>query len=407
MKINVVDSIMGSGKSQFAIQMMNEVNDNNYIYITPYLDEVGRIKTNCSNREFFEPNECKENRIYSKSKSFKELMKHNKDIATTHSLFKLIDEEAEQMLEATSYTLILDEVMDVVQQIPIAKADIKILFNDIKALVVDENNTIIITEVGEEYLKSKGGKFSEFIHMAKLKRLFLFEDVVILWEFPVDVFKYFKEVYILTYLFDGQIQKYFFDFYNITYEKFIVLKNEQGYYLSEYNSEVDKERKNFLKNKIEIYEGKLNDIAESDTALSYNWYDKAKSMTKEMVSNNIYNYFKNLKQVKSNDCLWTCFKEHKIEVKSYKKAFIAHNIRATNEYSNTHTLAYAVNRYISPYLIKYFKSKEIEVNQDIYGLSEAIQWVWRARIRNNENISIYIPSKRIRNLFIKWLNNEI
>ena len=96
-----------------------------------------------------------------------------------------------------------------------------------------------------------------------------------------------------------------------------------------------------------------------------------------------------------------------LEVKRLKRAFIPHNLRATNEYSNTHSLAYGVNRYISPYLIRYFKTKDINVNQDIYAISEMVQWIWRSRIRNGESISIYIPSSRRRKLFIKWLNNEL
>jgi len=39
-------------------------------------------------------------------------------------------------------------------------------------------------------------------------------------------------------------------------------------------------------------------------------------------------------------------------------------------------------------------------------LSELIQWVWRSAIRDGNSINIYIPSSRMRNLFIEWLNNE-
>lgn len=40
MKLNVIDSIMGSGKTSWAIDKMNNDNKNNYIYITPFLSEV-------------------------------------------------------------------------------------------------------------------------------------------------------------------------------------------------------------------------------------------------------------------------------------------------------------------------------------------------------------------------------
>ena len=38
-KFTVIDSLMGSGKTQYIIGKMNEVEDDKkYIYITPYLD---------------------------------------------------------------------------------------------------------------------------------------------------------------------------------------------------------------------------------------------------------------------------------------------------------------------------------------------------------------------------------
>ncbi|MCY8098196.1 hypothetical protein MOB81_19175, partial [Bacillus atrophaeus] len=35
------------------------------------------------------------------------------------------------------------------------------------------------------------------------------------------------------------------------------------------------------------------------------------------------------------------------------------------------------------------------------------QWIWRSSIRNNDSISIYIPSRRMRSMFIDWLNNDL
>lgn len=53
-KITVVDSIMGSGKTSAMINHINSHSENNYIFITPFLAEVQRIKdsticyTHCS-----------------------------------------------------------------------------------------------------------------------------------------------------------------------------------------------------------------------------------------------------------------------------------------------------------------------------------------------------------------------
>ena len=46
--ITVVDARMGRGKSSAAIRYMNRYKDSKrFLYITPYLDEVGRICERC------------------------------------------------------------------------------------------------------------------------------------------------------------------------------------------------------------------------------------------------------------------------------------------------------------------------------------------------------------------------
>ncbi|MGO4375870.1 hypothetical protein AB4Z21_35020, partial [Paenibacillus sp. MCAF20] len=53
-KITVVDSVMGSGKSSWAIQHMNDEQNasERFIYITPINTEVDRIKAACPGRDF-------------------------------------------------------------------------------------------------------------------------------------------------------------------------------------------------------------------------------------------------------------------------------------------------------------------------------------------------------------------
>ena len=84
MKINIVDSIMGSGKTSYFIKKMNEDDENNYIYITPYLNEIKRIKQSVTTKRFYEPN----NYGNGKQDNLHELIIKNKNIASTHALFK-------------------------------------------------------------------------------------------------------------------------------------------------------------------------------------------------------------------------------------------------------------------------------------------------------------------------------
>jgi len=54
----------------------------------------------------------------------------------------------------------------------------------------------------------------------------------------------------------------------------------------------------------------------------------------------------------------------------------------------------------------YFEDRRITVHEDLYALSEMIQWIWRSRIRDELPIKVFIPSERMRSLFVRWLNSS-
>ena len=80
--------------------------------------------------------------------------------------------------------------------------------------------------------------------------------------------------------------------------------------------------------------------------------------------------------------------------------------RATNDYGDRLALAYCVNRYPNPFFEQFFSKRNVVIDQDKFALAEMIQWIWRSAIRNYKPITIYIPSERMRVLFMKWLNDE-
>ena len=97
---------MGSGKTSWSIQHINRNVFDNFLYITPFLDEVNRIIKN-SNRDFKPPI----NKGNGKLDSINELLACQSDIASTHELFKHLDEESRENIKQGHYTLILDEAV--------------------------------------------------------------------------------------------------------------------------------------------------------------------------------------------------------------------------------------------------------------------------------------------------------
>ena len=62
--------------------------------------------------------------------------------------------------------------------------------------------------------------------------------------------------------------------------------------------------------------------------------------------------------------------------------------------------------FLNPIIKQFFIDKGVSVEEENFALSEMLQWIWRSAIRNNEKINIYIPSKRMRDLLLNWLDNE-
>jgi len=395
--IKIIDSIMGSGKTSYAIQKMNKDHENNYIYITPFLSEVQRIKDQCKERKFYEPI----NYGVGKLDSLHKLVLENRNIASTHSLFRTSTEITKQLIKSNDYILILDEVMDVVEEVPLKKDDLKIL-KETNLITVEEYGLVLWNEDKLEYQT----QYDYIKNMCINKCLFMVNNVLLMWTFPVDIFNAFKEVYVMSYLFDAQVQRYYYDLYNIEYTYYCIKKENNLYELINKN-ELHTDNKLLIKSKIHILEDSINNIGENKYSLSSSWFKKQDNAPLlNQMKNNILNYFKNKLKSKSKYNAWTTFKSSKSKLsgEGYTNGFISINSRATNEYGHKNALAYCANIFLNPILKQFFVDRGINVKEDNYALSELIQWIWRSAIRNNEDIDIYIPSSRMRNLLIEWLN---
>jgi hypothetical protein len=84
--------------------------------------------------------------------------------------------------------------------------------------------------------------------------------------------------------------------------------------------------------------------------------------------------------------------------------FIPSNAKATNDYQRVAAVAFLCNTYHHPVIKAYFESMGVPVYEDLYALSQMLQWIWRSRIRCDEPIHAFIPSERMRGLLKRWLN---
>lgn len=470
-KIIVIDALMGSGKSTYIIdEIINKqilhidesikvltdcgvysdkdlkkysVATTNFICIVPLLDEIERYKSQINNTEIFEPEKSKGNG--SKRDHLKELIKQRKNIVTTHQLINTIDEEILELLKVLDYTLIIDEEFHVVEPYKkISSKGLELLYAN-KLLSKDDKGFLIWNPKDDD----REFEYDETKRLCNFHCLMECQSdnkkALVIWNFPYLFFKYFKKIYIATYLWNGSIQKAYFDLHNIHYQHKTLLNGK----LVDYNQSLEADRRNNLKKLITIYDGKYNSIGNPvignkgrpSHPLSDNWYKKqykeysndiikkseAKKEDKEYnatnllkeLQNYLYNIFHNEFKADQKSIMWTCFKGNKgdnpqkdkfrlaLSGKGYTKSFVPCNAKGTNIYCQRYNLAYLIDMVCNPIVIRFFEKHNISIDEDLYSLSLMLQWIWRSRIRNSEKINLYVPSWRMRKLLNDWLDNKI
>lgn len=403
--IYVCDALMGSGKSTAAITYMLEHPDKKFLYITPYNDEVKRIVTGCAAREFHEPKELPQ---FGKSKVLHTawMMKHGWNIASTHQAFLRYQPEFIQQIKDAHYTLLIDENLSPMQKIPINPSYMRAA----KAAGYIEE-----TEQGVLRLKNPNdcGEFDE-----NLFQLMQTHDLIVVgngrqqksyyWILPPEFLMAFDDVIIMTYLFEGQGLYTMLQMYKISFQYVGIERDELSgisrfstseFFVPSYVSD--------LPSMIKIVDNvKMNAIGDGYYGLSKTKYLSGE-VDLDAMKRHVSNYFKNQCGVPAEQRMWSTFKgyEDTLSGNGYASRFRPCNLRAVNTEDQCKAMAYLINLFVNRGQAMFFQSKGVDANDDLYALSTMIQWIWRSAIRRGEQVEIYLPSSRMRDLLDGWMGD--
>ena len=402
--IKICDAIMGSGKSESAIHYMNTNPDKPFVYITPYLDEATRIRDGCPDRIFFEPQDTLKDFSFSKLEHTRYLLKAGVNIATTHAAFRSYTVDMLDAITEHGYTLIVDEAVEVFREAEYNTGDIQVLEEAGYIVKSDEICGYVCT--GKEYT---GSRLRDLFDMLRCQNLIPVEKPkggvqYYYWSIPSDVLAAFPETIVLTYLFEAQEFSYFMKMNGFEY-KYIGIHYEDGVYSFADEPDYIPPYVGDIASKLHIfYNSKLNSVGKNRNALSSNWLKSHKD-EKAVLKKNIYNFVRYYNKSKGADVMWSTFKGSikSLQGLGYTNGFVPFNKKATNEYMDKTVLAYCVNVFASPQKVKFFRRFGVTYNEDGFALSNMIQWIWRSAIRNGEEVTIYIPSRRMRELLEKWI----
>ena len=387
--ITVYDAIMGSGKTSYIIQYMNDNPHLRFIYITPNLAECDRIAKACPQLDFKHPSDERGTKL----QDLQRLVECECNIVSTHATLSNFTAKTLELVQNRNYHLILDEAIEPCTEYPLKASDIQLLL-DSKRVTVDEDGMTLVwlTEPPE-----RGSKFYHEFNLIENGNLILFDfngskanKKVFIWEMTKGLFESFLSVTILTYQFEGSLLRTYF--------------NLQGIDFTLDTKTLDKGVK--VGHLITIYEGDDLNFIKNQKGLASSL--KSDKETCKKLGNHMYNYFRNKRKARSEDILWTTFKEASkfVKGKGFAKGFVVHNQKATNRYADKTTLAYGLNLFMPVPIKRYLESRGGEVKEDLWSLNEMLQWIFRSGIRKGKAIHIYIPSERMRGLLKEWLKSH-
>ena len=150
---------------------------------------------------------------------------------------------------------------------------------------------------------------------------------------------------------------------------------------------------------------KLNDIGKDKYSVSQKWFNDHKyDGLVDKLRRNTTNFFRNITSSSTTDNLWTTYEEFREEIKEkgFTKSFIQLSSDSEKDYSDRIYLAYLANNFYPATMQNTFDISEAQ-----YAISELLQFMFKSALSKGNEIWIYIPSKRMRNLLIEWIEKDL
>lgn len=448
-KIAVVDAPCGAGKTEWAISYMNAHPKDAFIFVTPFLSEVERIKRGTT-AVFYDPQHYHRTDLLggvagskTKLEDFNDLLAGGRNIVTTHTTFTNANSETISILQDNSYHLILDEAVDVLLPLNdlidsanyrVNKKNVKLMLDN-NIIAIDENCRVRWTGGPQPIDGEERHSFCEVQRHAENGNLLLIDGKFFIWEFSPEVFHAMESITILTYQLEGSFLCPYMQLHGMSYDKLSVSGSYgAGFELSPYVVDIAQRVK--WKQLITIYQDeKISNVG----SLSATWYrsyvrEHSKSHEASELRRALRRFFLAVK-AKPYDIMWSCPKDSRNSIApgGYKlireltddekqgrtqvqqdeyidsnglRCWVASNARATNSYSDRHALAYMLNLNPNPEIAKYFGKHGGALSRDTYAIAGLIQWIWRSAIRKGEPITLFLPSPRMQKLFTEWLDGK-
>lgn len=437
-KVEVLDRIMGSYKTQAMIQWMKESSDS-FIYVTPLLSEVEARVGEEDGLDIYFPTICKVHTT--KGQSLLALLKGGGNIATTHSMYSQLTSEHLAHIRDSGYIVICDEMIESIA--PIDHVDCLNLMESGNITIDDLTGQVLWTgTVLDKYRSFKHKCDRGLVFASKAKT----GSYVITTQLPLTLITAARRFILCTYRFEGSVLERFFTLKGIPNVPFTDIPEDRFRKVDKKHisslvkiigsaTQLKKVRKHKLTTTWWRSAGvdEVNDVGKLITALGKQhavspqllcWCVPKENVVKVRPDRgrsyaNILVQSRYKSGANSDDFEWIdedddmgAIEPRKIRRKfseqemANKRCYLPCNSIATNLYANRKYMLHFQNRYAHMTVKNYLHASGVPIDDDHFALSEFLQWLWRSCIRNDETVYVCIGSKRMQDLFEAWLEED-
>lgn len=434
----VFDAPPGQGKSSMALEREKRTANNQpNIYFVERVSEIGRYIAECVHLE----TPVKSLQCETLTESLLALLKRGKSIVTSHALLSNMTVEHWYEVAKHGYKYVIDEAITEVRKV------LEVRSSDIEKLIDDGYLEVI--EIGE-YSYVKVTKKEGYEKHQKLLKLIQTGQTklqgesskkgrdctyVLVWGIHPETFLSARAIEILTYQSEGSFLHKYLEMLGIEIKKMSVVNSEIVPYRYQDGAAYRK--------LITVHNGKQNDFAVTrgdrlDSGLTSTWYgkgkDKQSKKRRKKVQSALLSVYREWRRkfgCNQETFAFTCPEKAKLDVvykefygvKLHKKhqAFkaqsrksepdydvrkvtsIPQNTRGVNEYKHKQFMAYMCNTYPLQPIQAAFAQEGLPVDNGDYALNQLIQWLFRGCVRASQPMTVFIPNRRMRHLFLRWL----
>jgi hypothetical protein len=444
-KTRVVDAPMAAGKTTKLIKWIKEVHSYHpVIVLVERNSEVDRLKEALGDLVVSIKDEA-ENRGSRKIDVLNEHVADGNTVVSTHALMEYWDEGFLENVQFHKYELVIDESLShVLEPIKIASRDIKIFLEDKRLIVQKENKYSRLTvskEDSEGWCLPEGYKNLErkilnkcvYLQETEKENANGVKEYSLIEAMNPEIWSYFNQVLLMTYLFKGSLMEYYFQLHNIKYipmglspdGRFVnhEIINGERYrplitILDSYNNwDRYKDRKRTYRDGLSVnwceHEAKGKNrlkMIQKKLRNTFEYLQRTQGITKEDFAFTFHKKF--LKDIRCSHVgvlrdinkFWDDKNRHNITEKDIRNiTFLPQTLRGTNMWSHKKVMCYLSNTHLHGSISSFLQGKGVDIDNDVFALSQMIQWIFRGCIRNGEPMTVWIPCQRMRHLFLKWL----